>query len=61
MPNASKLTERAYAIEQVVKAEEARDFLRELFGIYNAEQNATIKFLEGYITAMKSIIIQGEL
>jgi hypothetical protein len=58
---ASKLTEYAYAIEQTKRTEEALNFLRQILGTYECERNGTVKFLEGYASAMKRIIYQSEL
>ena len=56
-----KLTEYAYATEQSLAAEKCLHILRNIMGTYEYEQNLTVKFLEGYVNAMKSIVRQAEL
>jgi hypothetical protein len=57
----SKLSEYAYASEQEQEAMRVLTFLRNMMGTYEFERNLTVKFIEGYLIAMKKIINQAEL
>lgn len=60
MDQPMKLTEYAYANEQSRAVEKCLHILRNIMGIYEYEQNLTVKFLEGYVSAMKAIVRQAE-
>lgn len=58
---AVKLKPEMYAHEQSLKIADVLQVLRETLGTYEFDRNSTVKFLEGYLNALKRIVHQADI